>query len=289
VIIDGYYEGLYLLTENVDDKLLELEEYSKDEITNAVLYKSENKNANFYYENTVLDAYSDYYKHLPQGLQPLRKDTDPILGWRSGYTQLWPKEKDYGEYWSELEDFLSFVALAPNHIFEDEVFHMIDEESFIDMWILLQIQGSLDGALDKHYLFKQNGLDGKWNITPDNRNEGFGRNRTLRKSTHELWVLNYLLQRSLEIDSFRESFLYRWNELLSNDVIGNESIEGIIDEIANTIKDPHLRNSNRWPVTNNVYTQQGDFNEELAYIKLWINNRIEWLDLYINRVFNESN
>lgn len=289
VIIDGHYEGLYLLTENVDNKLLELEDYSKEENNNAVLYSSENKNANFHYENTILDAYPDYYKHFPQGLQPRRKDADPILGWRSGYTQLWPKEKEYGEEWSDLEEFVSFIALSPEQAFEEKIFNMIDKESFIDMWILLQLQGSLDGLLDKHYLFKQSGIESMWNIIPDNRSEGFGRNRTLRKSTHELWISNYLLERSMEIDSFRQSFVDRWNELLSSNLIGSEGIEGFIDEISSTIKDSHMRNSNKWPVANKVYTQQGDFSEEITYIKLWMNNRIEWLDLYINRVYNQGN
>lgn len=118
LIVNNQYQGIYLLTEHIDEELLDLEGYEPTKRNNAAMYLGKNLNANYSDRNHYTTYYTEDYQHFPSKRQPTYKYQDPIWSWHSGFEQIWPRVKRFGEQWKELNEFLKFVALATEEDFE---------------------------------------------------------------------------------------------------------------------------------------------------------------------------
>lgn len=277
LILDGEYQGVYTLGNKVDAKLLDLEDYDKNEEYNALLYRAENPNANFSKENVLQDAYKNEYKDFPKGLQPKEKDNDPILGWHSGYEQKWPKVDEYGEYWRRLEEFIKFVATSPDEEFNQEIFNLVDIDKFMSMWILLQLENNLYGSVDNQFIIKNKGQNEKWYFIPWRTNSTFGRDKENNKVEYSVWTTNSLFTRCMEIETFRTTYKTVWKDLVEKGVLTAQNYYSMIDSYKGVIADSQKRDRNKWLISDDI-----NFSDEIEYMKEWTANRINWLNTYVD-------
>ncbi len=283
VILNGSYNGVYLLTEHINKDFLGLEEYDKNKSFNSVLYRTRNDNANFSAYN-VEPFYKKDYKHFPGKRQPLQKARDPIWGWHSGFEQRYPHRKKHGEQWKPIEDFTRFVALSSNQTFQKEIFQKLDRDSYIDLWVFTQIIDDSDGLYKNRYLARHQGTNAKWYIIPWDKDGVLGRKYNMKKRPYDNWLSTNLFERCMQIDSFRKVLKARWNELKGKGIISVENIFKMIDQNAALLKDAQKRNFARWPVNYFSYPDSNDFYLEINFMKEWLEKRIEWLNKRINRL-----
>ncbi|HCE56761.1 MAG TPA: hypothetical protein DER09_02925, partial [Prolixibacteraceae bacterium] len=89
-------------------------------------------------------------------------------------------------------------------------------------------------------------------------------------------------------DPYFETMLkYRWEKLREN-VISKSTINNFIDSCQNVLKDAQVRNFEKFDVLStyvwpNNYVG-GTYQNEVNYLKKWVNNRIDWLDQEIDKI-----
>lgn len=266
LIVNGQYKGIYTLTEKINNELLGLDEYDTETVNNALIFKSYNENANFTANNIKLDK-NDLYKSFPKGLQPISKDKDPLLGWHSGYKQKWPKVKEYGDQYREIEELIKYIATASDEEFHNNIFNKIDINNFINLNILMQLQNNIKGGYDNQYIVKNNGDNDKWFFIPCN-DAVFGRDSNGVKTSELDIVSNNLINRCMSI--CKKQLISRW-DVVSKDIIAQDNINRLIKNYSNIIDDASKRD------TNNYNT---NYQEELIYITDFISNRLDFLNDY---------
>ena len=283
VILNRDYVGVYLLLEHIDKGFIGLEDFDKNEPFNALLFRAENRNANFSSVNTH-PLKNDVYKYFPGKQQPAFKTDDPVKGWHSGFSQRHPDFEKYGEHWEAIEEFSRFAAKSPDSLFHQQVFKRLDRQSFIDLWILIQLIDDSDGLYQNRYIAKHKGEQAKWIIFPWDKDGIFGRNYKMDKRPYNEWLSTPLFGRCFTMASFRNAFIRKWRKLVDSGVISTDNIFKMIEQNADILEDSRERNFMRWPTDGSHYPDNWDFHREIAYMKTWTTKRIEWLDNYLRQV-----
>ena len=103
----------------------------------------------------------------------------------------------------------------------------------------------------------------------------------------------FLVGRLLEDDTFRSALVNRWEELRST-VLGTESIMDKIDthvarlNYAGAIE----RNFKKWSILGQQLLSNtfvgSSYDEEISYLKEWLNQRLEWMIPSYPEVFEPS-
>ncbi len=73
---------------------------------------------------------------------------------------------------------------------------------------------------------------------------------------------------------FQQAYCDRWNELRQG-AFATENVLGLIDELADQLREAQVRNQNRWP---EVPPEYGGFQGEIDHLKQWLTSRLEWMD-----------
>jgi hypothetical protein len=222
------------------------------------------------------------YEHFMGKRQPAIKSNDPIQGWHSGFAQRHPDTDKFGEHWAAIETFSRFAALAEDDQFQSEIFTHLDRDRYIDLWILIQLCDDSDGLYQNRYFARQRGENARWIIIPWDKDGVWGRDYRMRKRPPDRWLSNHLFNRCLKIDSFRQDLVSRWRDLVRRGVISTEHIFAMIDENQSRIAYAAARNFKRWPADHPIYPDDTNFQQEIDYMKLWIEERIRRLDKKIS-------
>ncbi len=282
IMFNGRYRGVYLLMEHIDKNFLGLEPFDKNKEFNSLLFRARNINANFSPFNSK-SFEKKYYRHLPNGRQPLEKADDPIQGWHSGFEQRYPHKKRHGEYWKPLDEFSRMVALAPEKEFERKTFTLMDRDSYIDLWVFTQLVDDSDGLYKNRYITRRRGPEAKWYIIPWDKDGVLGRKHNMERRSHKKWLSTPLFKRCMNFPVFQRDLRGRWNFLKQQGIITTENIYGMIDANIAHLGDARVRNFKRWPANYYMYPDRYDFEDETGYMKEWIGKRIKWLDKRFNR------
>ncbi len=104
------------------------------------------------------------------------------------------------------------------------------------------------------------------------------------------WLVHFWWGRLLEDDTFRSALVNRWEELRST-VLGTESIMDKIDthvarlNYAGAIE----RNFKKWSILGQKLPSNtflgSSYDEEISYLKEWLNQRLEWMDTELSGSF----
>lgn len=287
VILNQKYNGIYLLTEHINKNFIDLEDFDKNEKYNAFLYRAKNRNANFT-SNNFEPVKDNIYSYFPGEKQPVSKADDPIRGWHSGFAQRHPDPDQYGEHWEAIEDLSKFLALAPDELFQSEVFNVLDMNSYINLWILIQLTDDTDGIFQNRYMARSKGNKTKWIFIPWDKDGVLGRNYKMEKRPYNEWLTSPLFERCMKLDIFKNSFIKRWEELTNTGIISTDNIFKMIKTNKERLKDCWQRNFQKWPAHDTVYPDSLDFDQEIDFLKTWIGKRIKWLDQYLNELAKEK-
>lgn len=252
VFLNGVYNGLYNLSEQIDKKQLKLKSY-KDEIRGE-LYKGISWGASTF---SSLPTY----------------DNDNNI-W-SGYQVKYPKVDDIID-WGNLYSFTNFVINSSDSNFSATIWDSFDKDNYIDYFLFINLIRATDNTGKNIYLAKYKAdspyfyvpwdLDGcfgtiyngeRSDITEDILSNGFF---TRVKNSNPKNV-------SLEIKN-------RWFELRQT-ILTNDALASTISTQYNSLKENKLyeRESLVYP---NYTFEEGD----LSYTLSWLENRLSFLDSY---------
>lgn len=256
VFLNGQYNGIYNLSEQVDRKQLQL--VDSDETITGELYKGESWGG-----SVTFDELHNYDNNSSR--------------W-GGYEYRFPQNSDYR--WEYVYNFTKFVINSPENDFKDRVWNKFHIGNNIDYFIFLNLTRATDNrgkniylakyAAGEPYFYVPWDLDGVFgtvwtggqeNVTDDIISNGFF-DRALMLNPNKYWDL----------------MQDRWNEYR----IGVLSNENLIDLISNNY---------HFLLENKVYEREALVFPSLKpsesafnYTTNWLLNRLEFLDEYFENI-----
>ncbi len=252
VILNGAYNGFYVLMEKMDQKTLGLGEGDKlFKVTGGVPTSQELRAA---------------------------KETDEVCG---GVEKKYPDPEDSDpRVWRKMADFVALVYESDSAVFAARIDEIADVENMLDFWLFVQIIMGFD-TVWKNNCYAE--IDGIIQVYPWDLDITFG--LAWDGNQH-----NYLYEKPDQIDTIFDfrcgsrlirrypgAVTYvrnRWEELTSSGVVSEETIIGWGERYWNELHDSGAwdRNLERWPDTTST--------EDLSYFRETVINRLDFLDSY---------
>lgn len=171
-----------------------------------------------------------------------------------------------------------------------------DEKSFIDFFILQELGHTVDGYRSSCFLHKdKGGTGGKLDMGPMwdfNLSYGNADYCSAYDTTGWQYQFNFVCSgfvphvpfwwgRLLQDTLYQNKLRCRWEQLRST-FLRTDSINAWIDSLANYLGDAQQRNFNEWPIlgmyVNWNYFVGQTYQDEVDYLKMWIEKRSIWLD-----------
>jgi hypothetical protein len=293
LFVNDAYSGVYVLTEKIkrDTFRLDIGRLNPDEVSGR-------------------DLTGGYIFKLDKG-----EEWDPLNHWVSPYQAIdgndirilyhypepeeMPKEQqDYiRNFVTDFED-----ALAGDQFYDPILGYKpyIDEQSFIDFYLVNELAKNVDGFRISTFLHKdKDKLD---RVSPIKAgpvwdfNFGFGNADYYDASLASGWQSEYqhpdnywsnpFWWRRLKEDSdYFNLMVDSWKEYRTT-ILSDARVEEVIDSLTTMLADAQQRNFDAFPVLNqyvwaNNYVG-GSYENEIAYLKGWISDRIAWIDIKLN-------
>lgn len=235
VIINGRYHGLYLLTERIDRKQLDLQE-------NDRMYFSE----------------GDLGKWHTDFLHPKDPTDDEI----SGYSLKWPKEfKEPYTEWQPFGELCKLLDSTGSKEFRETVPEMIDLDSLLDYEIFVQTICGTDNLIQNTFYVARQQEDGSYRFSflPWDLDQSFGVNwrgdepylvyenyEALTYRDLPFWVSGTIGQRN--IDGYMDRLKARYDELRDT-ILSDKDIIKRVNNAQTTLTESGAwaRNQQRWP------------------------------------------
>ena len=250
--LNGQYQGVYLLMERIDAALLGWPAFQSNDSTHAVIYKAIDHAANFH------------------------------QGGRGGFEQRLPDPLTK-VYWSPLEELTGFIAKASEPDFFSKtngIASRLDLDNAIDFHLLVLLTSNLDG-ITKNFLIARSQPSPekpqRFFFMPWDYDATFGRNWNADRAGPDAWLSNHLFDRLLRNADYRARWEKRWTQLRSAQ-FSRESIVRMIDQNAARLGEAASRNAAKWPTAGGWYPDALTFEQDLAQMKKWIEERLIWLD-----------
>ncbi|MBK7174617.1 MAG: CotH kinase family protein [Bacteroidales bacterium] len=292
LIINNDFKGIYILQEKIkkDENRVDIPSLNPDEITG----------------DDVTGGYILAVDKLPWDFE---YGAD---GWISAPSPSYPNAMDitFQYYYPEPEAIVSqqreyiknYVTNAEKALigpsFKDPssgYLKYFDAPSFIDFMLLSEISKEVDKYRYSTYFNKHKDSDGgklfagpAWDF-----NLGYGNVDYWQPGVeyagwlYELvnpWDASIMFwwKRMMEDSYFRNLAKTRWTALRL-DKLSNENIDALIDSITELTDSARIRNFERWPILGTYvwpnYNWQGnDYEDEVAYFRTYLMNRINWMD-----------
>ncbi|MGI9328784.1 MAG: CotH kinase family protein, partial [Pseudomonadales bacterium] len=267
------YHGVYILSERVDRKLLDLKKIDvpedadgndlwdqvdfTDPDNGSVLYKADGNSASLYFLETArIDFEQDY------------PDMDDIV------------------YWEPLEALIDFVTNSSDEEFIANVGSIVDIDSVVDYWLLTNVTMNRD-TLKKNYFLAKSG-PGKWFFVPWDYDATFDMWWTGRiYGTTSWWdpAKNNLIRRLSELTAtgFNTRVKARWSELRAS-LFSQVALTARFTAyhaatvpVPGQVENPRERNFIRWPESGGEGVNSPELGT-VAYIDDWIGRRLAFLD-----------
>jgi CotH kinase protein len=173
----------------------------------------------------------------------------------------------------------------------------IDEDSFVDYFLLTELFQNFDGYRISVYLQKERGEKLKmgpiWDFDLSLGSKGFCYNMNRENHNYwifeynkycgdDMWVVPFWWPRLLQDKLFVEKLNFRWNALRKNEFSEKVLIQNI-DIQVNYLKNTNAveRNFDRWRILNKRIEPnetKGSHDQEIVLFKNWLKQRLVWMD-----------
>ena len=301
--INYEYKGLYIFMEKlkrdknrIDISKLENADIDEELISGGYIIKID--------KSDMEDgSYTDYNSFQSQFDVFGNENGDKKINFNYEYPkpgEIHANQKNYiKNYFYEFE-----LSLASNN-FKDPVNGFrkyIDEDSFIDFFILNELSNNVDGYRLSTYLHKERneklviGPIWDFNLSFGNADYCGGERYDVwcfkfnERCLGDYWNVPFWWNRLLEDEKFVDKLKGRWNQLRLN-ILSDNNILTLIEEqysFLNNETDIINRNFNKWKIFG-IYIWPNSFignnyYEEIDFLKNWIKERTKWLDESINNL-----
>jgi len=163
----------------------------------------------------------------------------------------------------------------------------IDADSFIDYHLITEVTKNADGYRFSVFYHKDRGGRIKadpiwdWNLS-------FGNVNSKQGWIPEYWFWPQLddkeytwFRRLFDDPDFGQRYVDRWSQLRTN-VLATKKVLARMDEIAALLQESQKRNFEKWPILgraiNPNYFVGSSFDEEVAWMKKFIQARLDWIE-----------
>ena len=301
--INYEYKGLYIFMEKlkrdknrIDISKLENADIDEELISGGYIIKID--------KSDMEDgSYTDYNSFQSQFDVFGNENGDIRINFNYEYPkpgEIHANQKNYiKNYFYEFE-----LSLASNN-FKDPINGFrkyIDEDSFIDFFILNELSNNVDGYRLSTYLQKDRneklviGPIWDFNLSFGNSDYCGGERYDVwcfkfnERCLGDYWNVPFWWNRLLEDEKFVDKLKGRWNQLRLN-ILSDNNILTLIEEqysFLNNETDIINRNFNKWKIFG-IYIWPNSFignnyYEEIDFLKNWIKERTKWLDESINNL-----
>ncbi|MBI9038928.1 MAG: CotH kinase family protein [Bacteroidales bacterium] len=300
LVLNGEYMGIYVLMEKikrdknrVDIAKMDEDDLSGDSLTGGYIVKI---------DKTTGSTSGGWYSTFP-----------PYPGsWQNIYYQYHYPNADVIQYQQKeyIEDFIyEFESTMDSDEFNDPesgYASIIDVNNFADYIIINELGKSVDSYRYSTFLHKdRESIDGRLKMGPIwDFNLAFGNADYFTGFDPEGFMITYpdfpnfikpFWWEKLFTDAkFFQNIVLDWN-IFRQDVLHLDSIYNYIDCTAEFLNESQERNFERWPILGQYvwpnYFIGATYEEEIQYLKEFITERIEWLDVQfkIQPVITEIN
>jgi hypothetical protein len=235
-------------------------------------------------------------------------------GWESSYlpySGAWQKvhwQYHYPEWQDLMPEQIKYIQKYIGHFedvmasdkFKDSLKNLIDINSFVDYFILTELNRNVDGfRLSAFYYKDKNSKGGKLFAGPVwDMNLGFGNciYDYYDASATSNWHIDYIFGKTFQSrDEFVPPFWWKkiWDDTgfkksvalrfisLKTSLFSSQKIGGVIDSLATLLNEAKTRNFQKWPVLGvklwpNAYVG-ATYEDEIKYLKNWITSRSAWM------------
>ncbi|QNF33974.1 CotH kinase family protein [Adhaeribacter swui] len=268
VFINGEYRGNYLLTEHlkvaqdrVNIQELKPEDNGEDVITGG------------YFLEVDIRLDEDYWFHTKNKIPVTIKSPGNISPQQLSYIKNYVQEAENAIY--------SIVSGEGSKDYEQ----YINVESFINWYLVNELLKNNDAVFHSSvYMYKDRGgkltLGPVWDFDIALGNVNYNGN----DNPEGWWVGNSpWMHQLLQDPAFRNKVRERWNALKQTEI---NSIFTYINSTAVQLKYSQKENFEKWNILDN-YTWpnsvvMGSYENEVQYLKDWLQNRINWMDTEMN-------
>ncbi len=284
LILNDEYMGVYVFIEKIkkDKGRVNISKSSADNITGGYLLEM--------IQNNQLKNDEVHFKLEQSGKEIVVKYPKP--------DSISPEQLEYiSSYLNNFEHALNSDSFTDE---TDGYAKYIDIPSFIDQMLLSEAFNQLDAFCHSVYLYKDQ--DAKLHLGPGwDYNRSMGNAKYYNSWRTDIWLMKetystnpdswYRInwgKRFMKDSVYMNDFADRWFEL-RNTIFTLDHIYGLIDENVSLLEESRERNFERWNVLgvnfNNKYVFD-TYDEEITYMKEWIDLKFTWLDEQFNTTDN---
>ena len=281
VIVNDDYKGVYILTEKikrdsdrVNLKKIKDSDNSLPEVTGGYIIKADKTTGGDEVAWTMPNSsgwYTDFLHHYPK--------TENISSQQTDYIK---------NVFTDLE------TNSENNSIANGYPSIIDVPSFVDYMIMAEIASNPDSYQFSTFFHKDRG--GKLRAGPVwDYNLSYGNDLFVfdfDRSFYDLWQFEFgnsgakFWKDLFSNDTFNCYLAKRWFELTTtNQPLNYSTITSLIDEFVSLLSESQVRELQRWPPQEDWPTV-ADQTENIAAMKIWIQNRIDWIDSNIGSFSN---
>ena len=280
LIINDSYQGIYVFMEKikrdknrVDIANLKEEDIEGDELTGGYVFKIDKGDADWFsqfqlWDNTGFLSF--------QFVSPNRNNI----------------QSAQRNYIRSYVDSFEMAIRSPDFHYEGKRYdEFIDLASFADHFILKELAKDVDAYRISSYYYKRKDSNGgkiyagpawDFNIAFGNIDYCEGADRSGWMYYRNCGPIPFWWFRLIDDQKFRDVLQCRWDELKEGP-FSIESINAFIDSQVEIIEPALDRNFEKWPILNSYIWPNavvtGSFDSELDYLKSWIADRHNWLDI----------
>ncbi len=294
VVLNGEYQGVYILTENVkrDDDRVDIAKLDSDDIAGDSLTGGYILRIDWLWDAEEEDFFESEYEsqgEIPMSYQWYYPKTNNIQ----------QEQKEYiSNYIGEFENavFASDYTNASGQRYTD----YIDLNSFVDFIIINEFSKNADGYKLSSYLHKdKDSKGGKLTAGPIwDFDQTYGMSTVCSNHIPTGWTYLQNQEDCGDLESmplwwqammsdpvFTNRLNCRW-ETFRNGFLHQDSVFQWIDTQTAFLETPLERNFERWDfIGENIWIEPSpipeSYEEEISYMKGWITQRLQWLDANI--------
>ena len=302
LFLDGTYYGVYILSEVVSKgkNRLNLTKPGNqgDALTGGYLMEV---------DNIDKDTYVSKYHPIDSNGNPFKDCLIHFQYKEPDFEDLSPQQRQYIERQIDLME----AALASAD-YRDPVNgyrRYIDVMSFIDYQLVMEVSHNVDAyRLSGKFYKRRDSIDTRFKMVVWDTNTAFGNYRAREGWRTDTWMYqsndvlrqegeDYLIpfwwQRLNSDPAYTAALKQRWDEY-RNANLRTDRLMATVDSLANVItaQGAEQRDNQAWPrwgvwVWNNYYVGN-DYEDEIAFLKSWLLDRLNWMDRQLGHVPQED-
>jgi len=254
VFLNETYQGVYLFSEQLDRKLLQLKKIKGDTVRGE-LFK-----AGSYNDGTAFKAAPKFNNAFPH--------------W-AGFEMEYPYE-NYEAHWDNLHDFIAFVSNSNDSEFKNNISSYLDIDNAVDYFLFINLLRGTDN-ISKNYFLAKYDQDAPYFFVPWDLDGVMGTIQDGKRiPTTDDILTNNLFDRlkATNASDYNNKVQTRWKELRTKMYSDSQLFERL-EKIFMLLRDNKVYERDEL-----VWGRMNTISDDYEYLKKWLSQRLVYLDTF---------